>query len=506
MLDRLISGAGAVTDGADRSIRVLAIGSRGGFATTRPGSLAVAAILAILAAMLVLAGLEATDPPTPVPLAPADVAAGRDLGNRTYSTMRGSLSSAYVETYEDDNANGIEDEGEDTVEWYYWLVDPTARAGVTVRSTRPPEAVFTFRGTGILINEPRYTREAYPPYDDEARRAGLRIEPAIVLDTSTGLVGPLPPVDLAGPLPPTGSSVEVSGSRLGSYVGVCSQDPDLDRECDPDEENLYEILVFERVSRHAIRVLVRELPEFTEEATITGQLRREERAVDAARTAEGYDFGELDLVVSDRYILDDATAPGNAPLAFGLAAALVALAAVILVGLAGGYLIYRRSDARLPSPATTLLSGERIPLRITGVVRTPTGLQHVREAPGELIRFVLGRPVMTSGEPVAPTPEAEDAPAPAEPVAPPDPTRVPTTLIVERVGLPQGVAVGLGELTRLSSGRVMTLRSPRPAVRVVAGTGALFLSFDTEAERDRAAAELLDETGLGPDGKHIQTP
>ena len=30
-------------------------------------------------------------------------------------------------------------------------------------------------------------------------------------------------------------------------------------------------------------------------------------------------------------------------------------------------------------------------------------------------------------------------------------------------------------------------------------TGPLLLSFDTDAERDRAAAELLGEAGLGPD-------
>jgi hypothetical protein len=41
---------------------------------------------------------------------------------------------------------------------------------------------------------------------------------------------------------------------------------------------------------------------------------------------------------------------------------------------------------------------------------------------------------------------------------------------------------------------------------VVAGTGPLILSFDTEAARDRAAGELLDETGIGPDGKQIQRP
>jgi hypothetical protein len=234
-------------------------------------------------------------------------------------------------------------------------------------------------------------------------------------------------------------------------------------------------------------VLVRDFPEFTEDAVLTGELRREERAVDAAKLANGSDFRSLDLAVSDRYVLDDATAPASAPLAFGLAAALVTLAAVILVGFAGGYLIYRRSDIGLPSPATSLGPGERMPVRITGVVRTPTGLEHVREAPGALVRFMLGRPLMTSGEPADAIPDA-------------------STLIVERSGYPHGVALGLGETTRLSSGLVMTLRTPRPAVRVVAGTGPLLLSFDTEADRDRAAAELLDESGLGRDGKHIQSP
>ena len=198
----------------------------------------------------------------------------------------------------------------------------------------------------------------------------------------------------------------------------------------------------------------------------------------------------LDLHISDRYVLDEAVAGGSAPLAFGLAGLVAALAGVILVGLAGGYLIYRRSPGSLPLPATSLDPGQRIPLRITGVLRTPTGLEHVREAQGSLIRFVLGRPVPT--DPDAP-PEADEPP-------------VATTLIVERADMAQGVAVGLGEVERLSSGQVMTMRAPRPALRVVAGTGPLLLSFDTDAERDRAAAELLDETGLGPDGKNPPTP
>ena len=126
--------------------------------------------------------------------------------------------------------------------------------------------------------------------------------------------------------------------------------------------------------------------------------------------------------------------------------------------------------------------------------------------PGDLIRFVLGRPVTTSLPAEAPAGDPASEPAAA---GEPDPTvdepPIATTLIVERSDTPQGVAVGLGELERLSSGQVMTLRAPRPALRVVAGTGPLFLSFDSEAERDRAAAELLDETGLGPDGKNPRT-
>src|SRR4029079_10247393 len=103
-------------------------------------------------------------------------------------------------------------------------------------------------------------------------------------------------------------------------------------------------------------------------------------------------------------------------------------------------------------------------------------------------------------------PESEAADAAAdEPAATVDQPPITTTLIVERSDTPQGVAVGIGELERLSSGRVMTLRTPRPALRVVAGTGPLLLSFDSEEERARAASELLDETGLGPDGKNPRT-
>ncbi len=479
MLDRLISGAGAVADAADRAVRLVTSGMGRGIGTTRPGSVVVAVILLVLASLLALAALEATDARTPASFDPFDVAYARDLGDRTYATLSGSLHSGYVETYDDVNDDGVKDADEDAYSWYYWLVDRSDRSGVTVRSTRPPSELYTISARGfVMSHDPRFLTSDRSDLEAEAKREGLIYDPEIVINAVLAAPPSAKVLDLTGAIPAGATPVLVSGSRLGSWIGVCGEFRAGDTVCDPWEEDQYEILVFDPVSRHAVRVLVADVPEFSD-ATITGSLRRDERAVDDALNTPGLDFDDYELVVSDRYILDDGSGPRSAPLAFLAAAVLVIVAGIIVVGLAGGYLIYRKGGSGLPIPASTLGPGERLPVRITGRVRTPTGLEHVREAPGELTRFVLGR---TGADPVA------------------------TTLLIERVGFPQGVALGLGELVRLSSGQVMALRGPRPALRVVAGTGPLLLSFDDVDDRDRAAAELLDESGLGPDGTHIRTP
>ena len=515
VLDRLISGAGAVADAADRAVRLLVGGWRGGFAMTRPGSIVVAGLLLVLAGILVAAGLEVTAPTTPVALDPAGVATARDLGDRTYSTVTGSLSTTWIETYDDANANGIEDGDETGDAWFYWLVDPVGRRGVTVRSERSPAEIFTYRGRGIVIADPKDRTEEYGPFDDEIARAGITVDPEVVLDTTIAVGDPVA-VGPSGPFPESGTAVELSGARTGSYLAVCSVDSDRNGRCDADDQDRYEIVAFDPATRHGIRVLVRQPPAFSD-ATVTGLLRREERAVDDAQTSQGFDFTELGLQVWDRYLLDEVVPPGSAPLAYVLALGCLALAGTILVGLAGGYLIYRRSAAALPAPVTTQGPGERLPLRITGVLRTPTGREHVREVPGELVRFVLGRPVVPAvdvhaadagvatadeGAPQNLVPaarEAEDV-APPEDVPPAEPGPdgpIATTLQVERDGRPQGVAVGLGEVRRLSIGQAMAFRGARPALRILAGTGLVVLSFDTPGDRDRAAAELLAETGLG---------
>jgi hypothetical protein len=483
VLDRWISGAGAVTDGADRSVRLLIGGWRGGSAMTRPGSLVVAALLLVLAGVLVAAGLEVTDPTTPRPLDPAQVSIADDLGDRTYATVSGSISTSWVETFQDDNRDGSEDGSETGNAWYYWLVDPVGRRGVTVRSTRPPAEILTFHGRGIVVDDPNEATEDFQPFHDEVARAGIAVDGSVVVDTTVA-TGTTVPVDLrTTALPAAGTAVELTGSRTGGYLAVCGNDDDRDGRCDADEEDRFEVVVFDPVSRRGIRVIVRRPPDFSE-ATVTGLLRREERIVDDAQISRGFDFSELGLIVSDRYLLDETAPASSAPLAYLLALACVLAAGTILVGLAGGYLIFRRTPG-LPVASASLGPGERMPLRVSGILRTPTGRDHVRETPADLVRFSLGRPI-----PV----EADGGDA------------VSTVLLVERTGHPEGVALIGGEVGRVSAGEAMALRGARPAIRVTAGTGPLILSFDTTAERDRAAAEILAETGLGPDGTPLQTP
>jgi hypothetical protein len=389
LLDRTISGAGALTDLADRAVRPL--GQRRGRnrLATRPGSVIVLVLLVALAALLVLAGLEVAGDPEPRALSAAGVETAPDLGDRIYATVDGSVSPDYVETFFDMNGNEEKDADEVTAEWFYFLVDPVTYRGLTVRSMRPPE---------------EFVSESF---------------------------------DLSP-------------------------------------------------------------------ATVTGMLRRDEHAVSEAKGSTGFGFSDVDLDISDRYLLEDGASPANPLLAFGLAAAVGLLAGAIVVGLAGGYLIFRRSGGPLPEPRTSMASGERIPLKVTGLLRTAEGLVHVREASADLVRYATTAPMEGATQGGAAATDRPDRPAdvsadrlveePASDTAAADPS---STLIIERRGRPEGVALGRGELDRLTSGIVMLFRGPRPALRAVAGTGPLVLSFEDEAERDRAAAELLDESGIG---------
>ena len=510
MFDRLISGAGAVTDAADRMVRALGRGGGEGFLGHRPGSIAVAAICAVLAGILVFAGLEATDNPTPQAMSPAQVAAATDLGSRTYATVEGGISATYVETYTDDNGNGTQEAGETGISWFYFLVDPVTKAGVAVRSKEPPAKLFTYEATGTVTRDPEYVAQDISYFAEEATSLGFTLDRDHYLDSTAPADPSAPLVDLADGTPTATTPIRLSDSRAGGYLQVCSDDANGDGACNAAEVDRWEIAMYDPASGNAITVLVDRDPGFTK-AAITGMLRRDEHAVSEAKTTEGLDFSTTGLDISDVYLLEDGSSPASAPLAFGLAALLGLVAGSILIGLAGGYLVYRKSTDRLPAPATTLAIGERIPVRVTGDLRAGAGLIHVREAPADLVRFQTSGPTPTIAAPTevlatAEVPEAAEwttsaepepippAEAPATVAAPP--ASVASTVILERRGRPEGVALGRGELTRLSRGSVLPFKGRRPAIRATAGTGPVLLSFDSEAERDRAVAELLGETGL----------
>jgi hypothetical protein len=508
LIDRLLSGAGAVSHYADRIVRALA---RGEGAATRPVGLALAAILGIGAVGGLALAAENSRDRTLRELTAADIA-GADLGDRAYTTIAGGLVSAYVETFRDDNADGQQQPDEKGEAWNYFLIDPATRTGVTVQSDRSPAEVYTLTARGVVVDDASYVvedAEQFKPWLDEV---GASLEPSRYVDTTK--TGSFAPASLADGLPAGGQAVEISGSRSIDYLTVCSTDPDKDGVCSEDEVDLWDVLVYDPVSKKAVTVLTSVSPEFSP-ASFTGLLRRSPARVTKAQHMDNdaFQLGDMDVSVSPDYLLDDGHRPTD-PIAL-LIPSLVALvvAAVIVLGAVGG-LVRFSPGGGWPSRVSTFAPGERMPVHVTGALRTPAGLTQVREADADLVRYVMAptpAPVEATTQPTTPTadaaaspldlgpgatdaepmPIAEPAPSPSEPPIAPT-----TTLILERRGQPHGVAVGRGELTAMAPGTVSPLRGSRPALRLSAGTGTLLVSFDSTANRDRAASELAAEAEI----------
>ena len=153
MLDRLISGAGALTDRADRLVRALTSGRGPDVMGNRPGSVLVIVILIVGSVVFGLLALESTDNPTPRAIAPAEVASADDIGRRVYATIEGVVADNFVETFADDDGDGIQDADETGDAWYYFLVDESG-SGVTVRSTRNPDDIYRYTATGVWFATP----------------------------------------------------------------------------------------------------------------------------------------------------------------------------------------------------------------------------------------------------------------------------------------------------------------------------------------------------------------
>ena len=539
MLDRLISGAGALTDRADRLVRALTSGRGPDVMGNRPGSVLVIVILIVGSVVFGLLALESTDNPTPRAIAPADVASADDIGRRVYATIEGVVANGYVETFSDDDEDGIQDADETGDAWYYFLVDESG-SGVTVRSTRHPDDIYRYTATGVVVRDPEYVSVDAAQFARLEGSSGIELDDTFYLDASSEPPGSPQPLDLTAEMPAPGTAVTITGPGVG-WLDVCTGDADGDGECEQSEFDAIDAFIADPGSGRAITVLQADDQPATAPVQFTGMLRDEAASIRDAKSTRDLEFDSLGITVSDRFLLDDQATPASAGLSLGLAILAGLLAAILAIGLVGGYLVFRRSKRPLPSGGRTMGPGDEIAVRLTGALRREGGLIHVREAKGRLLRFPLER--REPAEPVAPAepgapaeetpalePEAsmpEPEPAPAEPEAPvpweapatpaipswssvvaatpaaeaasdapASRSDVPTTLIVERFGKPEGVALGKGELKQLVSGRVMPFRGPRPALRVQAGTGTLLLSFDSKEARDRAAAELIGEAGL----------
>jgi hypothetical protein len=143
MLDRFLSGAGAMAHAADRLVAAFFRGGALGnaFRNRVPGSLIAAALLGLGALLLGNLGLESVANPTPRALTPTEVHTATDLGGRTFVRMNGVLLSDYVETYEDKNDNGHQDTDETGRAWYYFMRGDQDPRGLVVRSKRTPETI-----------------------------------------------------------------------------------------------------------------------------------------------------------------------------------------------------------------------------------------------------------------------------------------------------------------------------------------------------------------------------
>ena len=168
MIDRLLSGAGAVSHTADGLVRAVL---RGGSFAQQPAGLLLAALALVAAIALAVMGSENNVDRTPRTL-DAGAIQGVEHGDRQYVTVSGGLVSGYIETFVDGDGDGRQGADETSFAWNYFLVDPESRAGVTVQSTRAPETMYTLQVSGVIVEDPAYVAE------DAAYFAGSSRTPA----------------------------------------------------------------------------------------------------------------------------------------------------------------------------------------------------------------------------------------------------------------------------------------------------------------------------------------
>ena len=344
MLDRLISGAGALTDRADRLVRALTSGRGPDVMGNRPGSVLVIVILIVGSVVFGLLALESTDNPTPRAIAPAEVASADDIGRRVYATIEGVVANeTYVETFPDDDGDGIQDADETGDAWYYFLVDESG-SGVTVRSTRHPDDIYRYTATGVVVRDPEYVSVDVAQFGQLEGSSGIELDDTFYLDASSAPPGSPQPLDLSAEMPAPGTAVTITGPDIG-WLDVCSGDADGDGECEESEFDAIDAFIADPGSGRAITVLQADDQPAPVPVQFTGMLRDEAASIRDAKSTRDLDFDSLGITVSDRYLLDDQATPASAGLSLGLAILAGLLAAILAIGLVGGYLVVPTVEA-----------------------------------------------------------------------------------------------------------------------------------------------------------------
>jgi hypothetical protein len=135
MFDRLIASSGAISAAVDRFVRSVTPGRA---MAAQPASLLIAGLRGVLALVLVVFGFESNGGTTLQRLDPAAIETTDGLANRVYATLDGRVPSSYVETYQDEDEDGVQDPEEVGAAWDYYVLGEASAAGVLVRSERPP--------------------------------------------------------------------------------------------------------------------------------------------------------------------------------------------------------------------------------------------------------------------------------------------------------------------------------------------------------------------------------
>ena len=202
--------------------------------------------------------------------------------------------------------------------------------------------------------------------------------------------------------------------------------------------------------------------------TLTGMLRTDSSEIQEAIDTLGTDASSFHI--DTNVLLREGDTPANPTQMYALAVALFAIALLLLVGWAIGYLVFRPAKARQGFSTSGMT--EAIPVHVTGLVPQFTNGIRTREKGGELRLATF----------MADASQAHEAPV--------------DIVFKTRAGN-RGLRLMPG-LTSARLGKAYPLKGSRPAIRLHFGRYKLILSFDTEQARDMAFDQLRISSRLMP--------